>query len=59
MKTKSVLNLFGFIYAMLFFFCGIVSDFIIDIKVKVTMVIASFVFMLIAIYYLILSNKIK
>lgn len=57
MKTTTVLKVLGFMYALLFFFCGIVSDFTTDLSFKVPMVLAAFVFLLLSIYFLILSKK--
>lgn len=57
MKKTTVLRFLGFMYALLFFFCGIVSDFTNDLNFKVPMVISSFAFLLLSIYFLILSKK--
>jgi len=57
MKKTTVLRFLGFMYALLFFFCGNVSDFTTDLNFKVPMVIFSFAFLLLSIYFLILSKK--
>ena len=57
MKDSTVLRFFGYLYAILFFFCGILSDFTTDLSVKVPLVMFAFTFLLISISYLILSKK--
>lgn len=57
MKKTAVLKFLGFMYALLFFFCGIVSDFTTDLKFKAPMILFAFAFLLLSIYFLILSKE--
>ena len=57
MKTKSILRILGIIYFGLFFLLGIISDFTPDLEYKVPLVFISFLFLIGAFWFLILSKK--
>ena len=57
MKTKSILRILGVIYFGLFFFSGIVSETVYELEYKVPLVFISFLFLIGAFWFLILSKK--
>ena len=57
MKTKSILRILGIIYFGLLFLSGIISDTVYELDYKVPLVIISFLFLIGAFWFLILSKK--
>ena len=57
MKTKSILRILGIIYFGLFFLSGIVSDTVYELEYKVPLVFISFLFLIGALWFLIISKK--